>query len=151
MSRQPIQVAVYCVRGNGENREYLLMHRASQRWRFWQGISGGVEDIDADYYAAALRELKEETGFDPLDMKLIDYSYTFAIPDDMRRMYDQPVDQITELVFLAQIENGREPTIDPVEHDEYRWCDFETAMKTLYWEGNKESLRRCEERLREAH
>ena len=148
MSRQPIQVAVYCVRRNGDHREYLLMHRVTPCRRFWQGISGGVEDTDSDYLTAALRELKEETGFDPVDMEMIDYSYIFAIPDEMRKMYDRPVDQITEIVFLARIANGQEPRLDPVEHDKYQWREYETAMEMLYRPGNRESLKRCEERLR---
>ncbi|MEE9554348.1 MAG: NUDIX domain-containing protein [candidate division Zixibacteria bacterium] len=150
MARQPIQVAVYCVRPKGEGWEYLLLHRVTPRWRFWQGISGGVEEEDNDYFAAALRELKEETGFDPIDMELIDYSYTFPVPETMRDMYEQPVDHLTEIVFLARIENGPEPIIDPVEHDKYQWCDYEMAFEMLYWAGNRESLKRCEERLRGA-
>lgn len=124
------------------------MHRMTPRWRFWQGISGGVEDTDSDYFTAALRELKEETGFDPIDMEMIDYSYTFAVPEEMRKMYDRPVDQITEIVFLARIANGQEPRLDPAEHDKYRWRNFKTVFEMLYWAGNRESLKRCEERVR---
>ena len=124
------------------------MHRVAPRWRCWPGFSGGVEGTDSGYFTAALRELKEETGFDPVDMEMIDYSYTFAIPEEMRKMYDRPVDQVTEIVFLARIANGQEPRLDPVEHDKYQWRDYETAMEMLYWPGNRESLKRCEERLR---
>jgi dATP pyrophosphohydrolase len=146
MARQPVQVAIYCVRGSGDGREYLLLHRILGRLSFWQGVTGGVEHDDDDYYAAALRELKEETGFDPLSLEMIDYSYTFPVPEHMRHIYDGPVDQITEIVFLASVAEGVEPTIDAEEHDQYRWCDFKTAMRMLYWEGNKEALKRCEGR-----
>ncbi len=37
--------------------------------------------------------------------------------------------------------------IGPVEHDQYRWCDYEAAMELLHWEGNREALRRFEEWL----
>ncbi len=147
MSRLPIQVAIYCVRQNDGKRQYLMLHRVLPGMTFWQGISGGVESEDPDYHTAALRELKEETGFDPVSLELIDYSYTFPVPESMRHIYDQPVEQITEIVFLARVPDNFEPTIDPIEHDQYEWCDYETAMAMLYWEGNKEALRRCENRL----
>jgi len=145
MSRLPVQVAVYCVRQNNGKREYLMLHRVFTGMKFWQGVTGGVESEDPDYHTAALRELKEETGFDPESLEMLDYTYTFPVLESMRKLYDSPVDQITEIVFLARIAEGAEPVIDPIEHDQYRWCDFETAMKMLYWEGNKEALRRCED------
>ena len=147
MARQPVQVAIYCVRGSGDGREYLLLHRILGRLSFWQGVTGGVEHDDDDYYMAALRELKEETGFEPLSMEMIDYSYTFPVPEHMRHIYDGPVDQITEIVFLARVETAREPVMDLSEHDRYQWCGYEAAMEMLYWPGNKESLRRCEARM----
>jgi dATP pyrophosphohydrolase len=138
---------MYCVRQNGEKREYLLLHRVLDRLTFWQGVTGGVESGDKDYHIAALRELREETGFDPISLEMIDYSYTFPVPESMRYIYDQPVNEITEIVFLARVTDGVEPKLDPVEHDQYRWCDYETAMQMLYWSGNRESLKRCEERM----
>ena len=102
MARQPIQVAVYCVRSRGSHWEFLLLHRVLDRLSFWQAVTGGVED-DEDYYAAALRELNEETGFEPIDLEMIDYSYVFPVQEEMRRIYEKPVDYITEIVFLARV------------------------------------------------
>jgi 8-oxo-dGTP pyrophosphatase MutT (NUDIX family) len=141
--RQPIQVAIYCVRMIKNGWEYLLLHRIPSGGDYWQAISGGVED-DEEYFTTARRELKEETGFEPLELQLIDYSYTFPVEDSMRKLYEQKVDLITEIVFLAIVKAGKDPTITPVEHDDFKWCRFEEAVENLYWPGNKKSIKHCE-------
>jgi 8-oxo-dGTP pyrophosphatase MutT (NUDIX family) len=40
----------------------LLLKRTPRRGGFWQGVSGRVETFDASLEAAALREIREETG-----------------------------------------------------------------------------------------
>jgi 8-oxo-dGTP pyrophosphatase MutT (NUDIX family) len=40
----------------------LLLRRAPDHGGFWQGVSGRVETCDASLRAAALREIREETG-----------------------------------------------------------------------------------------
>jgi dATP pyrophosphohydrolase len=141
--RQPVQVVVYCVRKSLAGREYLLMRRIPSGGGIWQAITGGVEDHE-DYFTAALRELNEETGFVPSKIEILDYTYTFPVEESMRKLYDGPVDIITEIVFLAHIRDGLDPVLDPSEHDNFRWCDFESALEMLFWPGNKESLRQCE-------
>jgi dATP pyrophosphohydrolase len=141
--RQPVQVAIYCVGLRQTGWEYLLVRRKQSGGGYWQCITGGVEDNE-DYYDAALRELAEETGFTPINIELIDYSYAFPVEEDMRRLYASPVDLITEIVFIADVDRTVDPRLDSKEHDSWQWCDFETALNMLYWPGNKESLRRCQ-------
>jgi lipoyl(octanoyl) transferase len=40
----------------------LLLRRSPERGGFWQGVSGRVEAFDRTLEAAALREIREETG-----------------------------------------------------------------------------------------
>ena len=141
--RQSTQVAVYCISLPSTDRHYLLLRRIPSGGGFWQGISGGVED-DEDCLAAAKRELFEETGFEPVEIQQVDFSFTFPVPDDMRHLYDQPVDLLKEVVFLARIEDTPAPVLNPIEHDAWKWCRYHEAMKLLYWRGNKESLKQCE-------
>ena len=122
------------------------MHRILDRRSFWQPVTGGVEG-DEEYFSAALRELTEETGFESVSLEMIDYSYSFPVEEEMRKLYEQPVEYITEIVFAARIDNDKNPVLDPAEHDDYTWCDYDTAIKMLYWPGNRESLRRIKRSL----
>jgi len=53
----------------------------------------------------------------------------------------------SSLLFRCARDHGisaqQEPQLDPLEHDEWRWCRFEEALELLYWPENKEALRHC--------
>jgi len=141
--RQPIQVAVYCVRSCNSGWEYLLLRRIPSGGGYWQCITGGVEG-DEGCLSAAKRELREETGFVPTKIEQIDYSYTFPVEEQMRSLYEQPVDLITETVFLSYVDGKNTPELDPKEHNDWKWCSYKRALEMLFWPGNKESLKHCE-------
>ena len=141
--RQPVQVAVYCVRKRNDKWEYLLLHRIPSGGDFWQAVTGGVEAKE-DYHVAALRELQEETGYIPISFVQIDYTYSFPIEEHMRKLYEQHIEELREIVFLAVIEEQTDPKLDPIEHDRWIWCSYDKALQMLYWSGNRESLKHCE-------
>ncbi|MCL6642087.1 MAG: NUDIX pyrophosphatase [Candidatus Bipolaricaulota bacterium] len=144
--RQPIQVLVYPVRRIGDRWEYLLLHRIPSCGGFWQGVTGGVQQGEG-LTEAAQRELLEETGLVPSLLEKIDYSYSFPLDEEWRHLYSSTVREIIEYVFVAHIGVQQEPQIDPLEHDEWRWCRFEEALELLYWPGNREALKRCHQFL----
>lgn len=144
--RQPVQVLVYPVRRVGNDWEYLLLRRIPSRGEFWQGVTGGVEEGE-DLAEAARRELREETGFVPSALERIDYSYFVPIDDEERHLYAPNVKEAIEYVFIACVDADK-PTLDPTEHDAWRWCRFEEALKLLKWPSNIEALKRCDRLLR---
>ena len=140
--RQPVQVAIYCARKREDCWEFLLLRRLPTGGGFWQGVTGGVEG-EEEYFAAALRELKEETGLEPRELKLVDYSYHYPVREEWKIVYERPFDIINEIVFLAIVDPQSEPTISRKEHDAYQWCRHEEAVGKLFWEDNKVSLKHC--------
>ena len=139
--RLPIQVSIFIVRPSDDTgREYLMLHRVLKRMSFWQPVTGGVESGETVEQTAA-RELHEETGFRPDDLKSIDHTYTFPPDDFFKDIYETEPDEIRVHVFVAQVSADSEPTLDPVEHDEYCWLDFDAALDRLYWWDDKESLK----------
>ncbi len=145
--RKSIQVLIYPVRKIGNNWEYLLLHRIPSRGGFWQRVTGGVEEKE-NITEAAKRELIEETKLIPYQLKKINYSYSFPIEDKYRHLYPSDVKRIIEYVFIAYVESQKEPIIDPKEHDQYKWCSFNKALKLLTWRENKEALKRCNDLLK---
>lgn len=140
--RIPIQVLVYPVRQIGGTWEYLLLKRIERREGFWQGVTGGIEQGE-ELDEAARRELFEETGFVPLKIERIDFSYSFPVADEWKHLYAPDVKEIVEYVFVAFVDAGTEPVLDPYEHDQYKWCGIREALELLTWPENKEALKRC--------
>jgi len=141
--RQPIQVLIFPVGLINSDWKYLLLHRVPSRGGFWQGVTGGVQEGE-DLSVAASRELIEETGFSSFNIQKIDHSYSFPVEDKWRHIYgyDKELKEIVVNVFVARVEM-KEPTIDPNEHDQWKWCRYDEALDLLKWQQDKEALKRC--------
>lgn len=120
-----------------------MLHRVLKRMSFWQPVTGGVEWGERLNFAAA-RELAEETGFPPDCLTSIGYTYSFPVDEHFKVMYSMPVERITQHVYVAIVPSDGEPTIDPAEHDEYRWCSLDEAKELLFWWDDKKSIRRVD-------
>jgi len=138
--RIPTQVLVYPVRFRDNSWEFLLLKRTEDRGGFWQGVTGHPEKGEK-IIEGAKRELLEETSFIPNFVFQIDFSYTIKIDDKDKILFPPGTEELTEYVFVARIDQEDDPTIDPHEHTEWKWCGFEDALESLFWEENKEALK----------
>ncbi len=141
--RQPVQVLVYPAKAVTGAWQYLLLHRLESRGDFWQGVTGGVEEGE-EIHDAAARELLEETGLVPIALESVGYSYSFPVDDRWRHLYAEGVNEITEYVFIGQVDGRQAPTLDGREHDKWQWCDVQHALALLTWPDNIEALRQCD-------
>jgi len=137
--RIPIQVLVYPVRKLNENWEYLMLKRVKNRGGFWQGVTGAPENVET-LSEGAKRELYEETGYNPLNLIKTDISYIIPMEDRWKDIYPEGTTEIPEYLFIAKIEELSPPKIDPIEHNDWKWCPYEEAMNLLTWEDNKRAL-----------
>jgi len=147
--RKPIHVLIYPTRTVGDHRQYLLLKRVPDRGAFWQGVTGGVENGES-LLEAARRELIEETGLSFSVIKDIDYSYSFPIENRWQHNYAVDVKEIVEHVFVACLDYEQDPVIDPDEHDAWKWCFFDEAIKLLTWPENIEALQKSDRYLNRA-
>lgn len=118
--------------------EFLVLQRSDDEDIYpglWQIVSGGIEDGEKAY-EAALREVKEETGFIPIALYNTPLTNTF---------YFHTNDSVNvSPVFAAEVA-PREAIRLSNEHKEYRWLGREKAISLLVWPGQKNAVRITDE------
>ena len=119
--------------------KFLIMKRAKTKMyeHLWQGVAGKIEAGETAP-EAAIRELKEETGFEPVRM---------FVADHVSKFYETHGDRIN-LVPVFGIEVDREDVKISEEHCDFKWLDFETAKDALIWKGQKEGITAVNNMLR---
>ena len=146
--RIPIQVLIYPVRKNDEKWEYLMLKRVNNRGGFWQGVTGAPEN-DETLSEGAIRELYEETSYSPLNLIKTDISYIIPMEDRWIEIYPEGTKEIPEYLYIAKIDDPSPPKIDPIEHNDWKWCSYEEAMNLLSLEDNKRALEYVQKFLRD--
>ena len=137
--RIPIQVLVYPVRKTNGEWEYLMLKRVDNRGGFWQGVTGAPENEEI-LSEGAKRELYEETGYYLSNLIKTDISYIIPMEDRWIDIYPEGTKEIPEYLFIAKIDVSGPPKIDPIEHNDWKWCSYEEAMELLSLEDNKRAL-----------
>ena len=111
------------------SRHEILLLKRIHPFSYWQSVTGSMQENETKEMAA-LRELKEETGFEPVRM---------FVADHVSKFYETHEDRIN-LVPVFGIEVDREDVKISEEHCDFKWVDFETARDTLVWKGQKEGI-----------
>lgn len=113
--------------------EFLLLHRSGRDGSpFWQGVSGWIEPGEAPHLAA-LRELREETGLEAIEL--------FAV-DSVFDLYAWKRGTVEAIVpFAARVAADAEPELSE-EHDDWRWGSLAEAVRLVPYEPQRAALRR---------
>ena len=118
-------VDLYVLRRRDEAWELLTLRRASgtRCTGAWEVVHGHLEDEERPV-AAALRELREETGYEAARLYNLSRVETF---------YRHATDEVALIpVFVALVDTPAPPRLS-AEHDEYRWRSFADARESLAW------------------
>jgi len=140
--RLPIQVQCILFRKINGKIQYLLLKRIPSKGRFWQPVTGGLEEGETKIEALK-REVREETGIKNIVRIMKDIYY-----DEFWDFFEREGCQrlIKEFAFGVEVFSN-DKIVMSGEHSECRWCGFEEALKLLKWKGNKEALEKLNEIL----
>ena len=142
--RKPRQVLVFLYRRNQNNLyEYCIFYR--NRLKFWQGLSGGVED-DESLIETVKREVYEETGVRVNDIYQLSSVSSIPVVDVKGDFFwGNDVYVVPEYSFGVPLENYDIHLSS--EHQEYKWALFEEAYEKLRFDSNKTALWELNQRL----
>ena len=124
-------VDCYVYRQTDDGLKFLLMKRNLNKIyeHLWQGVAGKIEDGETAP-EAAIRELKEETGLDPVNM---------FVADHVRRFYEVQGDR-GNLVPVFGVEVDSDEVMLSEEHVDFKWLNILEALNTLVWNGQKKGI-----------
>ena len=129
--------------------EFLLLKRLPVVGGFWQYAGGSIEDGE-DHLEAAYREVFEEAGIAKKDViRVIDNVYYFTM--DKHYLTNEPMPIQEEFVYAFEVKPNTKININNnpcSEHDAYRWVDFDSAMKMLKWDNNKDAFNKLKKILK---
>lgn len=116
---------------NKDNKLLLLLGSSNDpqfHKSFWYTVTGAKESIDDDLYSTVKREVKEETNL--VVNKIVDLNTTFN--------YNSLGKKCTEHVFISYVDDN--DIILNEESIDYKWCNLDKFVKTIYWHYDKKEL-----------
>ena len=126
-------VDVWPFRMSAGAADFLLLHRSGRDGHpFWQGVSGWIEPDEAPHLTA-LRELREETGFEAAELYGVDAVF------DLYAWRRGSVETIVP--FAARVDGSMPPTLS-AEHDEWRWSSLADALELVPYQPQRTALLR---------
>ncbi len=118
---------------NGKKREYLLLHYAEGHWDFPKGIIEKKESSEA----AALRELREETG-------ISDANLLPGFKQTIRYTYAWKGEKVLKFVVFYLGKTRRKRVKLSWEHKGFVWLPYKEAVGKATFKNAKKLLKKAE-------
>lgn len=129
--------------------EVLLLERVA-RPGWWQSVTGSLDSPGEPPAAAALREVREETGIvaRPKDLRAWNLVYTFEVFPQWRHRFVADTTHNTEHVFSLELAAKADVTLAPDEHRASRWLPWREAAAQCFSWSNRDAIRILGQRSR---
>ena len=135
----PVSVLVVVHTAQGD---VLLLERAA-RAGYWQSVTGSLDRPDEPLAAAALREVREETGIAarPQDLRRWNLAYTFEIYAQWRHRFAPGTTHNTEHMFSLPLPERVPVTLAADEHVASQWLPWREAAERCFSWSNRDAIR----------
>lgn len=141
--RKPVQVLIF--QFYKEKNKYLYAIFKRRDFKFWQGISGGLENNETPLKAAK-RETFEETKIKPRAKFIkLDSKTSIPIENIGKHKWKKDIYIATEFSFGVEVKTKEIKLSE--EHAEMAWVTFKKAIKLLKYDSNKTALWELNRRL----
>ncbi|OGY46054.1 MAG: hypothetical protein A2744_04030 [Candidatus Buchananbacteria bacterium RIFCSPHIGHO2_01_FULL_44_11] len=130
-----LSVGFVVFRRAGKGLRYLLLHHGGEYWNFPKGrqVAGETE------LATALRELKEETGIEQVNLiKDFRFEYDYDFDTTVQNGVKEKVYKHA-IFFLVEVNESEVKISD--EHLDFGWFDFNTALSRLFYQPGQDCLK----------
>jgi len=129
--------------------EMLMLERVA-RAGWWQSVTGSLETPEEPLAAAALREVREETGIAAPAASLCPWPlvYTFEIFPQWRHRFTAGTTHNTEHVFSLELPGRVDVALAPEEHRASRWLPWREAAAECFSWSNRDAIRILGQRWR---
>ena len=105
-------------------------------------LPGGGVEIGETLHEAVMREVREETGLDPVGLRDAGITRRFQILPEWRARYAPEVAENIEYLWYLELPDRQAVKIDPDEHRAYRWLPLDFAIEAAASWTNREGLER---------
>jgi len=122
--------------------KYLILKR-KLHWKGFEFPKGGLKFLEPKLWGVK-REVKEETGLKIIKIKKYN---VFGFYDYKKKLKDRK-NMIGQEFFLYSVKvKENKVKLDNLEHESYDWNEFESAIKRLTYDNQKQCLKIVNEDL----
>jgi len=137
-----MSAGIIIYRRTKDGLKFLLLYHGGRYWNFPKGKIE-TEGERETAFRAALREVREETGFSGRDLK---FNNRFKTYD--RYVYTREKNKIFKIVIYYLAETARADVKISREHSGYGWFSYREAARMLIHKNVKENLKRANDIIR---
>lgn len=146
--RAPYQTLTILYKKEENKILYGIFYRNSHP--IWQFISGGGEDNE-NLFETVIREIKEETSLDinREEIKQLDARTTIPVLNVTGEYsWGTNIYVIPEYSFAVEVKEKNGNIQLSNEHKEYKWVEYDEALRNLKYDSNKTALWELNERIK---
>ena len=124
---------------------HIMLIKRTDHNNFWQSVTGSLE-WGENPESAALRELQEETNIQVNTLRATGITRSYAILEQWIERYPPGSQRNREHLFYCFLEHQPEVVLDPSEHSDVQWLDFQQAQTKVFSWSNRLAIQSLSQR-----